>query len=564
MMTQFRGGTHTLLRFGAAIPVVAAMTLLCGFTTREARVPADPPAVTVQRNGFVIEADSCHREDGLTFYHTVRVQRTGFKIEAESCYLENGTTFYHNVRLLAPGFTLTCDQMSDCGESGVYFFLYGNVRYDSDESVFQARQIGIGQDENGRIIPYFNTMRISEECCPVIGRVVVPFGHRMHPLTDDVRTHDGTDIAAPEGTPVLAAFDGRVVESGYDGEHGRGNFIVLCHDNRMVTSYLHLAQRKVEVGDMVLCGMPIGTVGNTGLTAEPHLHFEIAYDGHNIDPESRYNFEFGKTPTFGTVLRCVGIAMPASPSSMASYTLDDVPTTLAAIEKELSALPAPEKKYRMVRLIPEDGVAMGVIADLKDALHRAGIFRIRYGDLDGNDVLKCTLPPALGAEGVCVTEQDIEESLVAAKTSDASVAIKQRNVFAVTVDGTGKIMAGTPGHQGPVALADLKEAVRKFITNPSDDSMLSEKRENKIGLPNGKIMTFRESLGVVTLQPSCSLDYAVYSDVRRTLTDAFQKVREDVARERFGCRLTSLPDWLEKAVYLAVPIRISEAEPVNR
>lgn len=100
------------------------------------------------------------------------------------------------------------------------------------------------------------------------------FGFRMHPIAQTQRLHTGTDIAAPYGTPVLAAFSGEVIESSDLG--GYGLTVVLSHnDGTSETLYAHMSELLVNVGDDVKQGDPIGRVGSTGFSTGPHLHFEV-------------------------------------------------------------------------------------------------------------------------------------------------------------------------------------------------------------------------------------------------------------------------------------------------
>lgn len=100
------------------------------------------------------------------------------------------------------------------------------------------------------------------------------FGWRIHPITGDNSFHSGTDLAAPMGTPVLAAYDGKVTTANYLG--GYGLTVILEHDNgTRETLYAHLADVFVKPGDNVPQGSVIGTVGSTGNSTGPHLHFEL-------------------------------------------------------------------------------------------------------------------------------------------------------------------------------------------------------------------------------------------------------------------------------------------------
>jgi murein DD-endopeptidase MepM/ murein hydrolase activator NlpD len=117
---------------------------------------------------------------------------------------------------------------------------------------------------------------------PVRGLLSSGYGMRKSPVTRRYKLHSGIDIAAPRGTPVLATGAGTVVLSEYNS--GYGNFIELDHGGGIVSRYAHCSRRMVEVGDEVLRGDLIATVGSTGQSTGPHLHYEILVDGEFIDP----------------------------------------------------------------------------------------------------------------------------------------------------------------------------------------------------------------------------------------------------------------------------------------
>lgn len=99
------------------------------------------------------------------------------------------------------------------------------------------------------------------------------FGWRVHPITGDVRFHSGTDLGAPLGTPVLAAYPGTVEVANYMG--GYGLTVVLDHNkSTLQTLYGHLSEIFVQPGEKVEMGTVIGRVGSTGNSTGPHLHFE--------------------------------------------------------------------------------------------------------------------------------------------------------------------------------------------------------------------------------------------------------------------------------------------------
>ena len=109
---------------------------------------------------------------------------------------------------------------------------------------------------------------------------------RLHPIYKTVRPHRGTDYAAPTGTPVYAAGDGRVVQAGYT--RANGNYVFIRHGDKYVTRYLHLHKRKVKSGQSVSQGQVVGTVGSTGSATGPHLHYEFLVNGKHRNPRTVY------------------------------------------------------------------------------------------------------------------------------------------------------------------------------------------------------------------------------------------------------------------------------------
>ncbi len=120
-------------------------------------------------------------------------------------------------------------------------------------------------------------------CIPVQGRITSKFGYRVHPITGQFGIHNGTDIAAPEGTPIYAAFNGTVEETGYTS--ARGNYIILAHGGDTKTIYLHCSQIIASEGANIRSGEIIAKVGSTGRSTGPHLHFSIKVNGKYCNPE---------------------------------------------------------------------------------------------------------------------------------------------------------------------------------------------------------------------------------------------------------------------------------------
>lgn len=111
---------------------------------------------------------------------------------------------------------------------------------------------------------------------PSDGRASSEFGWRGG------RMHNGIDLAAPSGTPILAADDGHVVFAGWKGGYGRT--VDIDHGDGVVTRYAHQSELHVSDGQRVTRGQRIGDVGTTGSSTGPHLHFEVEIDGEPVDP----------------------------------------------------------------------------------------------------------------------------------------------------------------------------------------------------------------------------------------------------------------------------------------
>ena len=103
-------------------------------------------------------------------------------------------------------------------------------------------------------------------------RVTSPFGWRTHPISGRRNLHGGIDIAAPNGTPIMASKAGVVVISQYGSSYG--NYVVISHPDGTRTLYAHMSQRNVSAGDTVRQGQTVGLVGSTGSSTGNHLHFE--------------------------------------------------------------------------------------------------------------------------------------------------------------------------------------------------------------------------------------------------------------------------------------------------
>lgn len=120
---------------------------------------------------------------------------------------------------------------------------------------------------------------------PVAGTITSQFGHRVDPITGEVSSHTGTDIACAEGTPILAAADGIVtVANGLDSWGGSyGYYIQIDHGGGLETLYAHCSSICVTTDQQVQAGQVIGYVGHTGRATGSHLHLEVHVNGSRTD-----------------------------------------------------------------------------------------------------------------------------------------------------------------------------------------------------------------------------------------------------------------------------------------
>ena len=107
---------------------------------------------------------------------------------------------------------------------------------------------------------------------------------RFHPIQKKWKAHNGTDYRAKTGTPVVAAGNGKVIQSAYNKYNG--NYVFIQHGNDIVTKYLHFSKRKVKKGQRVKQGDVIGYVGSTGMSEAPHLHYEFLLNGVHRNPRT--------------------------------------------------------------------------------------------------------------------------------------------------------------------------------------------------------------------------------------------------------------------------------------
>ena len=117
---------------------------------------------------------------------------------------------------------------------------------------------------------------------PQYVRISSEYGKRMHPTLGVEKFHEGLDMAAPGGSPILAAYYGKVVAAGYT--NAMGNYIIIDHGDSLFTIYMHASALYVSEGEYVSAGQKIAAVGSTGRSTGNHLHFGVRLNGDYVSP----------------------------------------------------------------------------------------------------------------------------------------------------------------------------------------------------------------------------------------------------------------------------------------
>lgn len=136
------------------------------------------------------------------------------------------------------------------------------------------------QASNGKVISYDGGQ--FKFPAPSFTRVSDDYGNRIHPTLGVKQFHNGVDLAAPSGSPILAAYDGSVIAAAYSST--MGNYIMIDHGDGLFTIYMHASSLAVSTGQSVSKGDRIGSVGSTGRSTGPHLHFSVRLNGEYVSP----------------------------------------------------------------------------------------------------------------------------------------------------------------------------------------------------------------------------------------------------------------------------------------
>lgn len=120
--------------------------------------------------------------------------------------------------------------------------------------------------------------------CPSSYIISSEYGNRLHPILGINKFHSGLDIAAPTGSPIVAAYDGTVIAASYNDT--MGNYVMIDHGDGLYTVYMHASALYVSKDEKVSRGQNIAAVGSTGRSTGPHLHFGVRLNGNYVNPHN--------------------------------------------------------------------------------------------------------------------------------------------------------------------------------------------------------------------------------------------------------------------------------------
>ena len=161
--------------------------------------------------------------------------------------------------------------------------IYSNItirRQKNELYYFDKKKVEGHYDKNGK------SAKKALMKTPINGaRLSSAYGMRKHPISGFNKMHQGTDFAAPKGTPVMASGDGKIIRARWCG--GGGNCVKIRHNSTYTTIYAHLDKfaAGIKEGVRVKQGRTIGYVGSTGMSTGPHLHYEVVHNGKKINSQ---------------------------------------------------------------------------------------------------------------------------------------------------------------------------------------------------------------------------------------------------------------------------------------
>jgi murein DD-endopeptidase MepM/ murein hydrolase activator NlpD len=288
-----------LFLFGSVSPVPLSAAAAGGGASGRGSSAANSGGIAIGGTEVVSDKAAEGRVDRGLFFTAYKVQRgdtlsgiaDSFNVSLDTVVSFNGVK---NARTLQPGRILKVPSMSGilyaakAGDSATKVAAANGV---SADRVIEANGLMSDALPEGRSLflpdaklASFTLREISGDLFgwPARGWISSWYGWRSDPFTGTRVFHNGIDIGVDTGTPVRAAMDGIVAETGYNSSFG--NYVVLSHHAGWMSLYGHLQTVSVKDGQRVASGQQIAYSGNTGYSTGPHLHFSVFKNGRTVNP----------------------------------------------------------------------------------------------------------------------------------------------------------------------------------------------------------------------------------------------------------------------------------------
>ena len=161
---------------------------------------------------------------------------------------------------------------------------FSEVKTDEETTTEKSEESTDGKGGEDSAIAVIATLGKNDNITtPLHGRITSRYGYRTNPISGKYGLHTGLDIAADEGTNIVAAYNGVIKDTGYGTK--KGNYVLMEHSDGTKTLYCHCSEILVDEGTVIRAGETIALVGSTGWSTGPHLHFEIHNkNGWSFDP----------------------------------------------------------------------------------------------------------------------------------------------------------------------------------------------------------------------------------------------------------------------------------------
>lgn len=211
-------------------------------------------------------------------YRDDNIYRTVFEAEPIADEIRQagfgGTDKYQELRQL--------DDHEIVANTSKRFDIVSKKMYIQSKSFDEVAKMAKNKEEMLASIPAIMPLALDK-----LTRIASMYGHRIDPIYKTRRMHHGMDFTARTGTPIYATGNGQVVET-RRSNRGYGNKVIIDHGFGYKTLYAHMHTIGVKKGQVVKRGDIIGTVGNTGKSTGPHLHYEVHKNGHHTNPINFY------------------------------------------------------------------------------------------------------------------------------------------------------------------------------------------------------------------------------------------------------------------------------------